>query len=219
MDSDQLDRAVAEALSDRQLLTHPFYRRWEAGALTEGELAAYAGQYRHIERALPEVLGGIAAGLPLGDARELVEANLADECGVPEAHTSLFEGFAEAAGAAGEMSARPATAALVALQREAARRDPVAALAMVAAYEVQAAGIASSKADGLRAHYGFGGAGTRFWDVHAAMEADHAAWSLDALAALEADPATVRRAAADAADAWWAFLDEREAMAPAGAGC
>jgi pyrroloquinoline quinone (PQQ) biosynthesis protein C len=103
--------------------------------------------------------------------------------------------------------------------RTAAATDPVAALAMVAAYEVQAADIAASKADGLRRHYGMDAEGTRFWDVHTTLEATHADWSTEALTALGADPAAVRAAAKTAADGWWEFLDEREALAPAGAVC
>ena len=38
------------------ILEDGIYRRWEAGTLTEGELAAYAEQYRHIERELPVTL-------------------------------------------------------------------------------------------------------------------------------------------------------------------
>ena len=29
---------LARSLDGRELLTHPFYQRWEAGRLTEGEL-------------------------------------------------------------------------------------------------------------------------------------------------------------------------------------
>ena len=64
-----IDEVLAEAIVGRRLLTHPFYRRWEAGSLTEGELAAYAEQYRHIERALPVTLAAIADALPAGHAR------------------------------------------------------------------------------------------------------------------------------------------------------
>jgi pyrroloquinoline-quinone synthase len=219
MHTERIREALAEALAGRQLLTHPFYRRWEAGQLAEGELAAYAEQYRHIERALPVTLETIAAGLPEGQARALVEANLADERGVPAAHVDLFEAFARAAGAASGVTPSIATSALLASVRSAAASDPVAALAMVAAYEVQAADIAGSKADGLRRHYGMDAKGTQFWDVHTVQETAHADWSIDALAALEADPALVRTVAQIAADAWWEFLNEREELAPVGSSC
>ena len=219
MHTQPMHEVLAEAIVGRHLLTHPFYRRWEAGTLTEGELAAYAEQYRHIERELPVTLAAIADALPPGRARELVEANLADELGSPEPHVELFETFALAAGAEPDAPATPSTAALLAVVRTTASNDPVAALAMVAAYEVQAADIAGSKGDGLRRHYGFDEGGTRFWDVHRTQEMDHAGWSMDALTALDADLDVVQAAATVSADSWWLFLSERDELAPVGARC
>jgi pyrroloquinoline-quinone synthase len=219
MHTAQIQEALADALAGRHLLTHPFYRRWEAGTLADGELAAYAEQYRLLERELPLTLAAIAAQLPEGHARALVEANLADELGRPAPHAVLFESFAQAAGAQADVAPTLSTAGLLSAIRSVAASDPVAALAMVAAYEVQAADIAASKAEGLRRHYGMDAAGTEFWDVHATQEAEHADWSTEALAALGADPAAVRAAAQDAADAWWGFLTEREELAPAGTSC
>jgi pyrroloquinoline-quinone synthase len=217
MHTDRIREALADAVGGRQLLTHPFYQRWEAGTLGEGELAAYAEQYRLIERALPVTLTAIAAGLPDGPARSLVESNLQDELSAPAPHAVLFESFAQAAGAAADVAPSVATSALLAAVRQASLTDPVAALAMVAAYEVQAADIATSKAEGLRRHYGMDERGTQFWDVHTSQEVAHADWSVTALASLEADPADVRAAAEIAAAAWWDFLSEREELAPAGA--
>jgi pyrroloquinoline quinone (PQQ) biosynthesis protein C len=217
MHTQPMHEVLAEAIVGRHLLSHPFYRRWEAGALCEGELAAYAEQYRHIERELPVTLAAIADALPPGHARDLVEANLADELGSPEPHVELFETFAAAAGAAPDAPATPSTAALLAVVRTTASNDPVAALAMVAAYEVQAADIAGSKGDGLRRHYGFDDEGTRFWDVHRTQEVDHAGWSMEALTALDADHDVVRAAATVSADSWWLFLSERDELAPVGA--
>jgi pyrroloquinoline-quinone synthase len=214
-----IDEVLAEAIVGRRLLTHPFYRRWETGTLTEGELAAYAEQYRHIERELPVTLAAIVEALPAGRARDLVEANLADELGTPEPHAQLFESFARAAGATSDAPATPSTAALLAVVRTTAANDPVAALAMIAAYEVQAADIAASKGDGLRRHYGFDEEGTAFWDVHATQEVDHAGWSMEALTALEADLDVVQAAATVSADSWWLFLSERDELAPVGAPC
>ena len=218
MPTDRIQQVLAEAIVGRHLLTHPFYRRWEAGTLTGGELASYAEQYRHIERAFPGSLAAIAAQLPEGEARRLVEANLADECGKPAPHIELFESFADAAGAAADVAPTPSTAAMLALVRTAVAMDPVAALSMVAAYEVQASDIAASKADGLRTHYGMDGDGTFFWDVHRTQEVEHAGWTMEALEALNADPVVVQAAATVSADSWWLFLSEREEMAPAAVG-
>jgi len=214
MPTPQTPDVLAAAIEGRHLLTHPFYQRWEAGTLADGELAAYAAQYRHLERELPITLAAIVAALPEGEARRLVASNLADELGVPMAHAELFESFAAAAGAPSEVDASPATAALLGAIRGAAATDPVSALAMVAAYEVQAADIAASKAAGLREHYAMDVQGTSFWDVHAKQESDHAGWSVAALEDLGANPAVIRAAARTAAGGWWAFLTEREQLAP-----
>ena len=215
----EITRILEDAVCERRLLTHPFYRRWEAGELSMDELAAYAAQYRHFEAVLPEVLAAASAQLPQGRARALVESNLADELGVPVAHLALFDDFADAVGASAADPA-PATRALVELYREAlATGGAAAVLGAIGAYEVQSADIASSKAEGLRLHYGIAAAGTAFWDVHASMDDVHAGWTADALAALDSPPAEVSAAAWRAAEAWWAFLDERQAEAFVPAPC
>jgi pyrroloquinoline quinone (PQQ) biosynthesis protein C len=215
MHTAQIQEALTDALTGRHLLTHSFYQRWEAGTLSDGELGTYAEQYRLIEQELPVTLAAIAAQLPEGPARDLVEANLADELSDPAPHAVLFESFAAAAGARADVAATAATANLLSAIRTVAASDPVAALSMVAAYEVQAADIAASKGDGLRLHYGMDADGTKFWDIHTTQEVAHAYWSAQALAELDADPVLVTAAARVAADAWWSFLDEREALAPA----
>jgi pyrroloquinoline quinone (PQQ) biosynthesis protein C len=215
----EIDAVLVEVLRDRRLLAHPFYRRWEAGTLQPGELAAYAAQYRHFEAALPDVLEQVVAQIDDPTARALVQANLDDERGAPAPHLELFEGFARAVGAPADTDAAPATSALVGLYLSVADGSPVAALAALAAYEVQASEIAASKADGLRARYGVTEDGTRFWDVHSDADEAHGEWIVEALAALAVDPDEVREGATAAASAWWAFLDEREAAAPVAVAC
>ncbi len=218
--------AVEEALAGRMLLTHPFYLRWEAGELRPGELGEYAHEYRSFEATLPEVLSGVIRRLATDgstEVAELVQRNLDDELGHPEPHLVLFDRFAEAVSApprsnGGGTDAGPAAKALVATYADLVEEGPVAALSGLAAYETQASAIVASKAEGLRRGYGIDDSGVAFWDVHAVMDADHGDWAIDALAQLDADPAVVNIAAKRAADAWWAFLDEREADAPVGVG-
>ncbi len=202
---------VRDAVGDLRLLGHPFYRRWEAGELGRAELGRYAEQYRHLEAKLPEVLEAVAIGLGNARAEELVRENLADERGDPVPHLTMFELFASRVGADPSADPGPATERLVSLQLHGARRSPAAGIAVLAAYESQAAEVARSKAAGLRRHYGVDALGTWFWDVHGAVEDRHADWSLEALAVVGAPVAEVAEAARAAARAWWEFLDEREA--------
>jgi pyrroloquinoline-quinone synthase len=206
--------AVESAVSGRRLLTHPFYRRWEAGQLGEGELGDYAAQYRAFEAALPAVLASVARRLrDEGDVASAttVERNLADELGRPRPHLELFDAFARAVGADPATPPGPAATALVATYSALVDEGPAAALAGLAAYETQAAAVASTKAAGLRRWYGTPPTGTAFWDVHARMDDDHAEWATAALDSMGADPDDVYASARRGAEAWWAFLDEREA--------
>jgi pyrroloquinoline-quinone synthase len=213
MDKTGLGLLVAGLLGDRQLLTHPFYRRWEAGQLDRRDLAAYAGQYRHFEQVLPDVLEVVAASVA-GPARALVQSNLDDERGNPVPHLVLFDQFCEAVGGNVDASPTPATTELVSLYRRLAASEPVAALAALAAYEIQSPAIARSKGDGLRRHYGLDRAQTAFWDLHATADVDHADWTLEALTAIASHEDQVRPGIEAAGAAWWTFLDERQAHAP-----
>jgi pyrroloquinoline-quinone synthase len=203
---------IASALQDRRLLLHPFYRRWEAGDVSMDELGAYAAQYRHFEAYLPQFLGRLRDTLPEGRARDLVAANLADELGDPVPHLELFDGFAAAVGSQAEAPSS-AMSALLAIYDELLDTTPTAALAGLVAYESQAAEVAASKAGGLRRHHGLDEDGVRFWAHHAAVDADHGRWLTSALEEQPGDPVRTLAAARRTADAWWAFLDEREAAA------
>jgi pyrroloquinoline quinone (PQQ) biosynthesis protein C len=52
-----------------------------------------------------------------------------------------------------------------------------------------------------------------FWEHHAQVDAQHGNWARSALEELATDPKQVERAMRIGADAWWEFLDEREAAA------
>ncbi len=212
MNADELRAALDVALADRQLLTHPFYLRWEAGTLQPGQLGAYAAQYRYFETALPSLLRELLSGLEPGPATDLVSQNLADEEGNPEPHVAAFARFADAVGAE-DAPATVGTERLLDTYRSLTASSGAEGLAAVVAYEMQAPGIATSKASGLRRHYGLDATGTYFWDIHATMDVDHAQWGIEALAALDLSERRVVGAARAAADAWWAFLDDRESAA------
>jgi len=210
----KLTAVVAATLEGRTLLTHPFYRRWEAGELRTQELAEYAVHYRAFESVLPTVLSIVVDRLTHDgefEAAELVARNLADELGRPESHLAMFDGFAAALPAARVSAPGAAADPLAETYLDLAEESPVAAIAGLAAYETQASAIAASKGDGLRRWYGMDADATRFWDVHAAMDADHGDWAVEALAKLGAEDDEVANASRRAADAWWALLDEREA--------
>jgi pyrroloquinoline-quinone synthase len=205
-----LSDALTNSLADCQLLSHPFYQRWEAGELTRDELRSYAEQYRHFETMLPTFLESLAEQLPEGASRDAVLDNLRDET-APPSHLELFEMFATFYGARA-VTISPAMAQLLAAYDVVLERGSAAALAGLWAYESQGSAIAKSKAEGLRAHYGVENDAATFWDAHWLVEGDHAAWTLDALSSLDPDD-DVADSARLIGEAWWSFLDERKLAA------
>ncbi|HEV7679431.1 MAG TPA: iron-containing redox enzyme family protein [Candidatus Dormibacteraeota bacterium] len=206
----RLDDVLTERLDGRRLLDHPFYRRWSRGEVSIEELRAYAAQYRHFEAALPGHLRSVADSATDEALREQALRNLDDE----QTHLALFDGFVSALGdAAGtETPASPAMADLLDVYRRAAERSAAEGFAALLAYEVQSSGVAASKAAGLREHGILDGDGLGFWDLHATLDADHAAWATDVLSRSDVALPVLADAIGSAAGAWWAFLDEREAM-------
>ena len=214
MSPDDMRQSIEAALAGRRLLSHPFYQRWEAGQLQPGELAAYAAQYEHFETALPAILRATLDTLePDSPAADLVRQNLADEEANPVPHVTLFAAFADGVGAHAT-APTDATRRLLDTYGRLVAAGPAHGLAALIAYEIQAPDIAATKAAGLREHYALDSRATEFWDVHALMDREHADWAVEALAQVPDAEAAIP-AVRTAADAWWTFLDEREAAAVA----
>ena len=212
MQQDELSTAVDTALAPCRLLAHPFYVRWTQGEVTMDELQRYAAQYRHFEAAVPSILQSVADSARTDEVGTQARAILADETGGPATHLELFDRFADAIDAP-ERVPSPAMQCLLDTYRECTDIGAVAGLAAVLAYETQSAAVAATKAEGLRTHGLVTDAGAlAFWDVHARVDGEHSEWALLALADAVEEPASVTAPAGAAAQAWWAFLDEREAQ-------
>ncbi len=188
----ELIERLDEARRRRNVLDHPFYRRWEAGELSRTELAFYAGEYRHAVVALAD------AAAATGDVEHAAEE---------AAHVSLWDEFAAALDAPVDRDPAPETRACAAAWR---RTDALEARAVLYAIEAGQPDVSRTKLDGLVGHYGFerDGAGTAYFSLHAERDHEHAAASRDVLE--QADPVDADRlvAAAEGALAGnWRLLD------------
>jgi pyrroloquinoline quinone (PQQ) biosynthesis protein C len=194
--SAQLD-AVRESWN---VLRHPFYARWSRGELTHDELAFYAGQYRH-------------AVVALADAAERAGSEHAEE---ERAHVALWDEFAAAIDADADAAALPETQSC-ATAWAGEGRDELAGLAALYAIESAQPAISETKRDGLVRFYGCApqSAATRYFDVHATRDVEHAAEGLAELEARATD-ADVPRLVAEAErvlKANWELLDGVEGHA------
>jgi pyrroloquinoline-quinone synthase len=212
MDARGVANRLDEAIADRMILEHPFYRAWAEGRLDLGDLSFYAAQYWRQVEAFPGYLEAIADRLPEGDACRIVEANLGDERGGD--HPGLWLQFASALGARSDdvraAEVEPETAQCVESFREATRTaSPAFALGMIYGYESQTPAVAKTKVQGLRDHYGIDGAGVEYFDLHGELDVTHAAELAAAIADVEPTGALDEAAAGARAGAGaiWTLLD------------
>jgi pyrroloquinoline-quinone synthase len=154
----------------RDVLRHPFYVRWSRGELARDELARYAGQYRH-------------AVVALADAA--AHASDADHAEQEREHIALWDGFVTWAGGDTRAALTPETAACVSAWADPGR-DRLATLAALYAIESSQPAISETKRAGLIAYYGAApdGEATRYFDLHATLDREHAEHGRHQLAAL-----------------------------------
>jgi pyrroloquinoline quinone (PQQ) biosynthesis protein C len=170
------------------VLEHPFYTRWEQGALTHEELARYAGEYRHAVVAL---------------ARAARTARLhADE---EAQHIALWDDFASALPVEEQREPLPQTRCCASAW--AAADDELGAAAILYAIESGQPAISETKLRGLLDHYGFadGSPAVEYFAVHGERDHEHAAEARTALE--DADDERLVHLAEAALAANWALLD------------
>ena len=183
------------------VLRHPFYIRWTEGELTAEELARYSGQYRHAVEAIADVSEQAADAAP--DKVELREHAVEERD-----HVALWDGFVTATG--GDAGAEPTAETRECLQAWCAGDDLASTLVTLYAIESAQPEISRIKREGLTSSYGFEeGDGTRYFEVHERLDAEHAGQARDLLAEVagDADEDRLVAAAERAYRANWRLLD------------
>ncbi len=186
---------IDEARGRWNVLDHPFYQCWERGELTPGDLAFYAGEYRHAVVALAD------AAAATGDSEHAAEE---------AAHVDLWDEFAAALDAPLDRGPTPQTRRCADTWR---RKDPLEARAVLYAVESAQPDVSRTKLTGLVEHYGFapGSPGTAYFDLHAERDHEHAAASKSVLTeASPPDPDRLVAVAEAALEANWRLLDAVE---------
>jgi pyrroloquinoline-quinone synthase len=196
----ELFERIRQAQERWNVLRHPFYERWEEGALSREELQTYAGQYRHAVAAVATAARNSAT---IGD-----DGHAAEEA----THVTLWDAWAASLGA-DRAEPTPET-------DECAERwtpsDPLTATAVLYAVESAQPAIAETKLQGLLEHYGYrpDAPALSYFRVHATRDHEHAARAEKILRARpsDADDEALAEAAEAALRANWLLLDGVERL-------
>jgi pyrroloquinoline-quinone synthase len=220
MESQQLLHELNSRIAKHDLLCHPYYKAWTAGALTREDLAAYASDYYHHVAAFPSYLSAFHARLEDGEMRRAVLRNLADEEISGRAHSDLWLDFAEGMGAhaVDVRTSQPVAEvedAMAWFRNVAAQGSRAEALAAFYAYESQVPRVAEAKSKGLKERYGADRKTCGYFDLHKYADVEHSrVWGELLAKELEAHPEEREAALASgekAAQKLWRVLDGMEA--------
>ena len=162
--------SLEQIASRHDVLCHPFYQCWSAGELSTGELADYAGQYRHAVVALAEASASAAAHAD-GDLRRPLALHASEEA----AHVELWDGFIDAVGGDRGAAANAATASCAAAWAGDEQRELLGTLVALYAIESAQPAISRTKREGLAEHYGIEGPGAAYFELHERLDVEHAA--------------------------------------------
>jgi pyrroloquinoline-quinone synthase len=222
MTLDQFFEQLDARITKYDLLSHPFYKAWNAGELTREDLCEYAQDYYHHVQAFPTYLAELAIRLDEGELRRAVLANMADEKGLEDGtgqsapeHAELWLDFAEGMGAPRDRRSHAPSKKIRDLisffHKVASDGSPEEALAAFYAYESRVPRLSQEKERGLRGWYGANDKTCGYFTLHATADIHHSqVWRQQLSKRLQANPqvAEMALAAAEAAaKALWHALD------------
>jgi pyrroloquinoline-quinone synthase len=207
----QLISRLNQLISDRHLLTHPFYQAWTKGELSMDALQHYASQYYSQVQSFPRFISRVHTNCPDIKARKVLLQNLVDEEIHGTDHPALWMQFAEGLGVSRAQVNNDVplaeTQTMVDTFYALADQNWVDGLCALYAYEYQVPSVSASKIEGLKQFYGISDDRTlEFFTAHQAYDVEHSQQVAN-LIEQYAEPERADQAIMEARDALWGFLD------------
>ncbi len=200
-------------LASKHLLNHAFYQMWTEGKLDQAILADYANQYyKHVE-AFPRYISLIHSQCDDLSSRQVLLENLIEEERGPENHPKLWRDFATELGVKSEdlayVKQYTKTEILVNKFFDLCKQSYAAGLGALYAYEYQTPAVADSKIKGLKEFYNITGEkALKFFEVHKGADVWHSEEVAGLITKLSPEARQeALKAASEAADVLWGFLD------------
>jgi pyrroloquinoline-quinone synthase len=215
MNTDEILQKLDQLIESRSILRHPFYIAWQKGKLSWEQLATYARVYYPHVAAFPRYLKSACDNSADSVIRTELERNLVDEISYPKPHPELWLDFAESLGLDKSLVARStahqAASNIVKTFNGLSKKETIAALAALYAYESQQPEVSRQKSNGLRQYYGIDDRkALAYFEVHAQADIEHGDGERKAIQrCLEqgSSEKTLFTAADEALDAYWGLLD------------
>lgn len=208
MNFDQLNQALNEV----HLLKHPFYRAWTEGRLTIKDLQDYACHYYPQVNAFPRYVSATHCNGETVANRQVLLQNLMEEELGPNNHPALWLKFAKGLGVdestVQNSELLPEANQLIEHFLTTCKSSYAEGLGALYAYERQVPTVATSKIEGLEAHYDITDPETiRFFKVHQHSDVEHTEDSKRLIEQLsEAEQVKAYEAAVSIAKSVWNLL-------------
>jgi pyrroloquinoline-quinone synthase len=219
LNKEQFISAIDKILDQRSILKHPFYRKWNEGKLSLGELQEYAKQYYYFVQNFPMFVSAVHSNCPDPEIRKMLVENIADEDGFKtntSGHPALWLNFCKSLGISEkEMensepndAVRDMVDSFYALCRSKNFRIGLGALL---GYEKQIPEVSKVKIDGLKKCYNIDSKkAIEFFTVHQHADIYHSKAELDALiksCTTEPEQSMALQSIEKSASYYWRMLD------------
>jgi len=215
----QFINELGNILEEKSILKHPFYRKWNEGKLSLGELQEYAKQYYHFVKHFPMFVSSVHSNCTDKDIRRMLVENIADEDGFNtgiEDHPALWVKFANALNVSeSDCENTPPVSrvkdSIDGFYSLCRNNDYRIGLAALYGYEKQIPEVSKVKIEGLKKFYNIDGEeDIKFFSVHQEADIYHSRAELDALiksCKTDEEKQNVLNSVKESARLYWQMLD------------